>query len=316
MNKQIIVTGASSIIGLPLLHFLEKHCLENQSYTVIKVSRSENFQVSSIISKNISWDMQQQKLSDTLLFEQLRLKKESTLIHCAPIWFLMDHVIDLASAGIKRIIAFSSSSIEGKANSSSQHEQAIVTLLSDAEKKIEVCSQQSGIQLTIFRPTMIYGYGHGQNLAFMAKCIQKFGIFPIVTHATGLRRPVHANDLANAACLALENPNTFDKIYNLSGAQEMTYEMMVSEVFKALGKPIRMPKIPLPLYRQSLKMLSQSAKLIGKSLSIDPAMADRMREDLNFDNDLAIQDFAYAPSAFLPNGKQDLLGQNLFTKVK
>jgi nucleoside-diphosphate-sugar epimerase len=298
MDNQIVVTGASSMIGQPLTHLLRE-----QGLNIYEVSRKDKLHDRSVIS----WDMTQQSLKSTLLFERLISEKESTLIHCAPIWFLAKHVPDLAASGVKRIIAFSSSSIEGKSSSSSVNEQKVVELLRQAEEQVTTYSRQGGIQLTIFRPTMIYGHGQGQNLAFIAKFIQRFGVFPIVTHAQGLRQPVHIDDLVSAAYLTLNKAESFGKTYNLSGGESLSYEMMIGRVFDVLGKKKCIPQLPLPIYRQALRALAHSAKLAGKTLPIDPSMADRMREDLSFDNYSAIKDFSFQPSMFLPNGKEDLL---------
>ena len=298
MNNQIVITGASSMIGEPLADFLRR-----KGQSVIEISRQKSVQDELVIP----WDMQEQNIKQTLLFEQLRSEKESILIHCAPIWLLSKHVPLLASCGVKRIIAFSSSSIEGKADSKSEGEQQIVQLLNNAEQNIQTYSRQGGIQLTIFRPTMIYGYGKGQNLAFIAKFIERFGMFPLITKADGLRKPVHVDDLVNAAYLALNHSQSYGKIYNLSGRESLSYEEMVNRIFQALGKKPVKPKLPLPIYRQALKVVSKSANLVGKPVSIDPSMADRMRQNLDFDNNEAINDFNFDPSNFLPNGKQDLL---------
>ena len=124
-----------------------------------------------------------------------------TLVHCAPLWLLPQHIAALADAGVQRVIAFSSTSIEGKSLSSNSHEQKVVQLLSTSEQHIKTTAKSLNINLTLFRPTMIYGHGQGMNLAFIAKFIQKTGFFPVVTAASGLRRPVHADDLAQACLL-------------------------------------------------------------------------------------------------------------------
>ena len=55
------------------------------------------------------------------------------------------------------------------------------------------------------------------------------------------------------------------------------------------------------IYRSALSLLSYAGKLLGKPLPVDSAMADRMQQDLSFDHSRAVDDFAYAPAAFLPD---------------
>jgi len=294
-KKNVFITGASSIIGRPVAHELT---LEN--YQVIPISRSSEF------TDAVSWDMQT-GIGRDLIIEKASASEGVYLIHCAPIWFLSQQIEWLISIGLRRIIVFSSSSIDGKSDSNSKQEQQVVKLLKTAENDVMSACHAADVHLTIFRPTMIYGYGQGHNLAFIAKIIQRFKCFPVASPAMGLRQPVHANDLAKAVVQAIDNSNTYGKKYTLSGAEALPYKEIVKRIFIALGYPPRVIVINGTVYRFALNVLGCAARLFGKSLPIDPAMVDRMQQDLSFDHSLATNDFDYAPNAFLPNGVDDLI---------
>ena len=301
MKERILITGATSIIGKSLIRRLL-----NQNKSIIAVSRSHDFSGEDPLLDSFQWDLGLQTIHDvehplSSVDSEIEV---TTLVHCAPIWLLPKHLVELHSFGVKRIIVFSSTSIEGKSNSSNSVEQYIVQQLKESEDFLNVFAQKANLQLTIFRPTMIYGYGQGLNLAFIAKMIQRFGFFPIVTAAKGLRRPVHADDLAQAVCLALPVPTSFNKTYVLSGAQVMSYDEMVRAVFAALKRPIRIVKIPLFVYRMLILLAYKIAKT-----PMTASMAERMRENLDFDSMSAQEDFGYAPGSFLPNGIDDILPQ-------
>jgi len=306
MSRKFIITGATSIIGQSLLTLLK-----DNSEEIIFVSRKVPNQGSDQPSRESNiiyrqWDLATESMSDSGLVNNMSANKKSeyNLIHCAPIWLLNEHVGELAAYGIKRVIAFSSSSIIGKSQTNSEKEKQIVELLETAESVLNNESTKGALNVTIFRPTMIYGHGQGMNLAFIAKMITRFGFFPVVTGGTGLRSPVHANDLAQAVCLAVSKEDTYDKTYVLSGQQEMTYIEMVGKIFQALGKPVRIVQTPLFLFRWIIQIVGKLTKL-----PVDPEMAERMRQDLNFDSLDAKQDFAYSPGPFLPNGSEDILPQ-------
>lgn len=336
-TKRVIVTGATSVIGQPVLRQLRA-----SGACVLEVSRQ------SYVSDNavLAWDLQstntgwkqslqtslQQSIEDSNEKMAEGSSEKSTvgsdskaaegsgkaktdvdltnglsLVHCAPIWLLARHLEALIELGVNRIIAFSSSSIDGKANSTSASEQNIVRLLTEAEQQVSDICQRHQVALSIFRPTMIYGYGQGQNLSFIARVIKRCGLFVIANPANGLRQPVHADDLAQAVAQALYAPASYGRTYTLSGAETMTYKELVQRVFTALGVRPRIIGLNLSLYRLGLKSVSRMAKLLGKSLPIDPAMADRMQQDLSFSHQAAVQDFGYAPGTFLPNAAADLL---------
>ena len=290
-KNHVLVTGASSIIGQPVCHELASN-----DFSITEISRSSMHNV-------VSWDMLTGKGSELIAKKVAGEKDGFNLIHCAPIWFLPQHIEWLASLGLRRMIVFSSSSIEGKRDSKSQKEQQIVDTLKTAEDGVVNACEAANINLTIFRPTMIYGHGQGQNLAFIANVIRRFKCFPVVSQAMGLRQPVHADDLAKAVVQAIDNENTFAKKYTLSGAEALPYKDIVKRIFIAMGYTPRVIEINGTLYRFALRL----AKLINKSLPVDPAMVDRMQQDLNFNHDSATRDFGYKPSVFLPNGAKDLI---------
>ncbi|MGH1428238.1 MAG: NAD-dependent epimerase/dehydratase family protein [Arenicella sp.] len=293
MKKRVLVSGVSSVIGQSLVQRLQA-----AGYSVVQLSRK-----TSDDTDHCQWDFSTQGLADTSLPKNILTHGAiDALVHCAPIWLLPDHLLALGRLGVHRVIAFSSTSIDGKSRSNNPHDQEIVQLLQKAESDAWRQVKNARINLSIFRPTMIYGYGQGANLAFIANVIQRFGFFPIVTGAIGLRKPVHADDLANAVCLAIFNQDSYGKTYNLSGSEELSYEQMVQRLFQVLGKKPKLVKLPLPIYRGVIALIVRVTKM-----SVNPSMADRMREDLNFDSTAAENDFAYDPGEFLPNGAQDIM---------
>lgn len=298
----VIVTGASSIIGRPLIA-----ALSSKGYKVVAVTRS----MSHIdgVDAILDWDLTQplNNQNKAALLSMTQSDQKVTLVHCAPIWFLANRIAELANLNVSRIIAFSSTSVEGKSTSKDKREQEVVSLLNKAEQQVQQQSTQESIDWTIFRPTMIYGYGQGQNLAFIAKLVQRYGVFPIVTDAVGLRAPVHVGDLVIAVCQSIDELKTHNKTYNLAGGEVMSYHDMVLRIFSALGKKPVMPALPLFIYRFAIQLLNGLARLSGKRMIFSTAMISRMRINLNFSAEPAERDFGYQPGKFLPNGKSDLI---------
>jgi len=215
-------------------------------------------------------------------------------IHLAPLNTLPDILPTLANAGVRRLIAFGSTSTAYKQASGDHAERNLITRIAAAEQDIAERCTRLGIQWTLFRPTLTYGCGMDGNVAFIARFIRRFGFFPLVGAGPGLRQPVHAEDLAQACLLALANSATYSKSYDLSGGSTLAYREMVAEVFRALGRKARMPEIPLSLYRAALNWL----RLLPGLRNLSPEMADRMNLDLCFDHAGATRDFGYRPRPF------------------
>ena len=281
----ILVTGARGVVGAPLCE-----ALSARGDRPVKASRKES-------DDTLLWDLQGNK--------KPKLENIQTLFHCAPIWLLPKHIAFLAKSGVKRIIAFSSTSVFSKQVSENPGEQELVSLLIKAENKLPELCRKHKIKLTIFRPTMIYGYGRDQNISRIAGFIRRFKFAMIVGEASGQRQPVHADDLVDAVFKAENARKTYGKAYNLSGKESMAYKEMVQRIFKAQSIKERIISCPLWLMRL---VLIVAARLSSFAYTAD--MANRMNQDLSYDSSKAMNDFEYSPQPFLQNPQRDLIKAN------
>lgn len=284
----ITVIGATSLIGQYLLPKLVEHGFHIQALTRQSLKTS---------ASNITWHTIKSEV-----FDSSDLKPSEVLIHLAPIWILPQFLPQLATLGIKRLIVFSSTSQFTKQDSESLYEQDIVKKLTDAEAQIKALCNQYGIQWTILRPTLIYGdlksqdpVLMGKGLATIVKFTKIFHLFPLVSKGHGLRQPVHADDLASACLQVMENSTTFNKAYNLSGAEIIEYRQMVLRVNKYCNNNIYMLSLPLAF----VKILLALVRLLPRYRFLTLAMADRMNHDMTFDYADAANDFGYKPQEFL-----------------
>lgn len=282
----ILVTGARGVVGQPLCQKLGE-----KSKEFISVSRQADS------SSGINWDLHQ-ALNEA---QRERVTACDTLIHCAPIWLLSPHIKTLAELGVRRFVVFSSTSVISKQDSLDPQERALVQQLKSAEQELQQISEQGLIDLTIFRPSMIYGYGLDQNVSHIANRVKRWPLIPLTAPAKGLRQPVHADDLVEAAYRVLTEQSTFGKTYNLAGAESLSYRAMVERIAASLGKPARVLLLPVWLIRAGLKLAA-----LGSGFNYTGAMADRMNQDLVYDYQQATLDFGFHPKAFLTEPDKDL----------
>lgn len=224
------------------------------------------------------------------------LDRADILIHLAPLPTLPPLFETVGRAGVSRIIAFSSTSRFTKTGSSDPGEQALALRLAAAEDWLAKTGTDQHIAWTLFRPTLVYGYGVDKNVSTIAGLIAKFGFFPLAGAGRGLRQPVHVDDLAAACMAALHNPATYGKRYNLSGGETLSYRAMVERIFQALDRRPRFILLPVTVYRGLLALISRAPRY--RYISAD--MVRRMNEDMVFDHGEASRDFGYAPRPFEP----------------
>lgn len=280
---KVFVTGGTSTIGSLLVPMLKE-----QGVAVQALGRRPMEDARGLVWASLD-------LADKAA--ELPPREAGTLIHTASVWLLPGWIEKFHARGVRRLIAFSSTSRFTKHSSASPYEQEVVEKLIVAEEHVVAECERLGVAWTIFRPTLIYGGAGGdRNVADIARLIRKFGFFPMFGSASGRRQPVNAADLAKACVQSLAAPASYNKAYNLSGGETLAYIDMVRRIFETLGRQPRFVRIPMPAFRLAVKL----ARLHPRFSHLTPDMASRMQTDLVFDHSDATRDFGYTPGRFDP----------------
>lgn len=211
-----------------------------------------------------------------------------------PIWALPDHFALLESYGVRRIVVLSSTSQFTKCNSSSRYEKDLARRLAESEVEVQAWADTQGVEWIVLRPTLIYGYGQDRNITEIARFIRRFGFFPLLGSAGGLRQPVHADDVAKACVSALFQSDVAGWAFNISGGEVITYREMVERIFRALQRQSRF--VVVPLWGFQLVMIS--LRLFSKYRHWSIEMIQRMNSDLVFDHEDARHRFGFNPRVF------------------
>ena len=224
----------------------------------------------------------------------LNLPPVATLYCTADAVLLADILSRVFNPSLKRIVAFSSTSVMTKQHTEVAAEREILRKLAEAEQRIIAACEQHGVGWTILRPTLIYKEGHDINITPLSRLIRRFRFMPLVGGGTGLRQPVHAEDLAIGAIAAAASPAAANKIYCLPGAETLPYREMIGRIFDGLRLPRRMITISPTLWRLAFAL----AKPLFPDGNV--AMGLRMNKDMTFDASPAFEDFGWNPRAFHP----------------
>lgn len=201
-------------------------------------------------------------------------------------------IMESVPESVQRVIAFSSTSAVTKADAKEAADREVSSRLTNGENRL----LRTPREVTVLRPTIIYGGPGDKNLERIAWQLRCFPAFPLVGGGLGLRQPVHANDLARAVTQIIEVPKTPDKIYEVAGAEILPFKDLVSRVGKANGRTARFISIPLPAAKLALKSLAPLPRFRG----VPVGALERMQTDLVFDISPARRDFGYSPRDFDP----------------
>lgn len=147
--------------------------------------------------------------------------------------------------------------------------------------------------LTILRPTMIYGNKRDINISRLIKYLDKFKIFPIFGNGKNLLQPVYVNDLSKSYFNVIKNKNvTFNKSYNLAGKNSIEYLKILKIIESALKKKIIFIRLPINISVILVKILN--ILFFGK-FPINSSQVRRQSEDKIFSFNEATIDFNFNP---------------------
>ncbi len=279
LPSPVLLLGASGLVGRYLIVRLAEAHIE-----IVAVSRRSQAPAPGIV-----W------VTADLATLDLRLNVRPKLaFSISSIWLLPQALPDLYAAGVRRLVAFSSTSRFTKERSPIHAERAIAHRLATAEAETVSFCEEHGIIWTILRPTLIYSEGQDLSVTRLANLIRRFGVLPLSGDGAGKRQPVHADDLAAGAMSAALSPSTGNRAYNVPGGETLSYRTMSERIFEGMGRCPRIVSVPPLLWRLGLVL---AAPILRGATT---AMGSRMAEDLTFDAAPAEQDFQWRPRGFHP----------------
>jgi uncharacterized protein YbjT (DUF2867 family) len=102
----------------------------------------------------------------------------------------------------------------------------------------------SGLNYTIFRPSIIFG-PKDEFVNKLAAFIKSCPAVPVIGDGNYRLQPIAADDVARCYAMSLEMPETIGKTYELCGPDRFTYNEMLDVIGKTMGKS-DVPKLKSP----------------------------------------------------------------------
>ncbi len=104
---------------------------------------------------------------------------------------------------------------------------------------------KSGMHFTIFRPSMLFGEGD-EFLNALAGMVRLSPFVPVIGSGKNRLQPLAADDLARCIAITLGREDLKGKTIDLGGTERLSYNELVTEVAKAMGK--RRLRFHLPVW--------------------------------------------------------------------
>ena len=279
-QRTALIFGASGQIGLPL-----STRLRADGWRVLAVSRRPR-----VDGDGLHW------LRGDFADPPVLPPAVDAIFSCGPL-DLFARWLATAATEAPRVVAFGSTSVHSKRASADPGERDVARRLGEAEALLFATAARRGMAATVLRPTLVYGAGRDASLTRIVALARRLHGIVLPRGADGLRQPVHVDDLAAAAQLAAASPASHGRGYDLPGGETLAYADMVRRVLACQRPPLRLHRLPAPLFR----MLLVGARLAGLARGLNDEAVRRMGEDLAFDAAPARRDFGYAPRPFRPD---------------
>lgn len=269
---RVLVFGASSQIG----HFLLPR-LRERGAEVVAVSRRPRQ------SADASW------LRGDLPDDVPATGEFSAIVSFGPLQSMVDWLRDAPIEGKPCVIATSSMSAESKRESEVPAERALARQLRDAEVALAEACAGRGYAWTVFRPTLVYGAGLDKSLTPIARRAMRTRVFPLPA-GSGMRQPVHADDIAQAVLAAMDTPAAAGQVIPLGGGERLR----AGEMFARVRHSLPVATVPVPLPAWLLRLGRHAVPRLRGPLS-------RLEGDLVADNSALQQLLGLSPRPFRPD---------------
>ena len=202
------------------------------------------------------------------------------------------------AAGVKRFIFISSVKVNGEGTILGKPYRADdipspvdpygISKL-EAEQGLQQLAKETGLEVVIIRPPLVYGSGVKANFQTMMRWLNK-GI-PLPLGALHNKRSLVALDnLVDLIVTCIDHPAAANQIFLAGDGEDLSTTELLQRMAKALGKPARL--IPV-----SAKLLELGATLLGKR-----AMAQRLCGSLQVDISKAREVLGWTPPISVDEG--------------
>lgn len=184
-----------------------------------------------------------------------------------------------AEAGVKRFIFVSSIKVNGEEkpygtcyspDDVENPQGAYACSKYEAERGLFALSQKTGMEVVVIRPPLVYGPGVKGNFKEMIKYLKRGTPLPFAG-INNQRSFVSVYNLSSLIVTCLDHPAAANQIFLVSDGADISTTVLLSKMGGALGRPVRLVRLPTWLIRKGLKLLGKkdiSQRLLG-SLVLD-----------------------------------------------
>ena len=293
-SKTVLVTGANGFVGKTLCAELSR-----QGHSVRAAVRSANIQVENTETVSVGEISGETNWADVLTGIKV-------VVHLAArVHVMKDNAVDpldafrkvnvegtrnlarqAAEAGVQRFIFISSIKVNGDGTSLGQPYTAedqpapadpYGISKREAEDALRQLADETGMEVVIIRPSLVYGPGVKANFLTMMRFLHK-GV-PLPFGAINNRRSLVALDnLVDFIIVCIKHPAAANQTFLISDGEDLSTSDLLVRLAGALNTPVRLLPVSQKLLEAGLKWIGKGdlAQRICGSLQVDITKARTM----------------------------------------
>ncbi|MBN1557586.1 MAG: NAD(P)-dependent oxidoreductase [Lentisphaerae bacterium] len=220
----------------------------------------------------------------------------------------MRRLLEIAqAAGVRKIVYCSTQGVHGNVDNPPGDEDTPIEpedyyqYTKYQGEKVAQEFMAQGMDITILRPTAIYGPGDPGRFLMLFRQVRK-GMFPFFGPGTAWYHPLYIDNFMDAFELAAEKPEGKGRTYLIADDQYYTIKEIVQKIAAVMHVDLKIRHFPFaPLYWGSALV-----ELLYKPLPMDPPLfrrrADWFRQNRAFKIDRARRELGYEPAVGLDEG--------------
>jgi nucleoside-diphosphate-sugar epimerase len=292
--EKILVTGTTGSSGQYFLDELIAAFPEDVSIRALVRKTSDRAKLEKLIDMGKSVELFEGDMTDVVSIKEMTLGID-IVFHIAGISASLDIVRAAIANGVKRLVLVHTTGIYSKYKAAGESYRQ-----TEAEIRRLIAAANEPIDLTILRPTMIYGNLKDQNMVKFIKMTDKLRFFPMVKGGHYALQPVHHQDLGRAYLQVLNmllqgrQPCGTDREYILSGGTVIDLIDIMKLISEYLGKRTTFFSVPFGIAYAG----AWGVFLISLGKADFREKVQRLVEPRNYPHDAATRDFGYNPMPF------------------
>lgn len=185
-----------------------------------------------------------------------------------------------AAAGVRRFVFLSSVKVNGEATQEG-HPFAVSDMPApedpygvskhEAEQLLRQIAEETGMEVVIIRPPLVYGPGVKANFASMMRWLSRGIPLPLAAVTHNRRSLVALDNLVDLIVTCLVHPAAANRTFLVSDGEDLSTAELLRRMGRALGRPARLFAVPVPLLK------------VGADLVHKPGIYQRLCGSLQLD---------------------------------